>query len=152
MIYRSYLVPLAIVAAAATGTIGATILLYLTDTAIDAQSLFGSIVMFGITASQALLLIDCAEGSRFRRGLEPFDAIKRAFGERGGTVVVAAFASILSALPFALAPGRGSEALTSLGRTIVGFGLTGVVGVMFVAPAVYALTIRNRAVGSPSSG
>ena len=152
MIYRSYLVPLAIVAAAATGSIGATILLYLTDTAIDAQSLFGSIVMFGITASQALLLIDCAEGSRFRRGLEPFDAIKRAFAERGGTVVVAAFASILSALPFALAPGRGSEALTSLGRTIVGFGLTGIVGVMFVAPAVYALTIRNRAVGSPSSG
>lgn len=152
MIYRSYIVPLAIVAAAATGLIGATILLYLTDTAIDAQSLFGMIVMFGITASQALLLIDCAEGSRVRRGLVPFDAIKRAFTERGGTVVVASFASILSALPFALAPGRGSEALTSLGRTIVGFGLTGVVGVIFVAPAVYALTIRNRAGASTSRG
>ena len=49
MIYRSYLVPLAIVAAAATGSIGATILLYLTDTAIDAQSLFGSIVIYSCT-------------------------------------------------------------------------------------------------------
>ena len=144
MLLDSYLIPLVILAAAPVGLVGVVLMLFVTGTAINVQSLLGMIFMVGIVVSNTVLMVDFAEVLRAREGLSPAEAIRKAAAVRARPVVMTALAAFFALVPMALALERGSEANAPLGRAVVGGLLAGLVTTLLVVPALYALVVRDR--------
>ncbi len=114
-LFKSYITPLVVLAAVPIGIVGVIVMLYLTNTAINVQSLLGVIFMVGIVVSNTVLLTDFAQKLRVEENLSPTDAIMRAAAVRVRPVVMTALAAFFALLPMALGLARGSEANTPLG-------------------------------------
>ncbi len=142
-LFKSYLTPLVILFAVPLGLFGVVTMLYLTDTAINVQSLLGVIFMVGIVVSNTVLLIDFAQHLRVDEGLTPDQAIRKAASIRARPVVMTALAAFFALVPMALALGRGSEANAPLGRAVIGGILAGLVTTLFVVPSLYSLVVRD---------
>lgn len=144
-LFKSYLTPLVILFAVPLGLIGVVIMLYLTGTAINVQSLLGVIFMVGIVVSNTVLLVDFAQNLRTDEGLSPDAAIRKAASIRVRPVVMTALAALFALIPMSLALGRGSEANAPLGRAVIGGILAGLVTTLFVVPSLYSLVVRDHA-------
>ncbi len=142
-LFKSYITPLVILFAVPVGLFGVVTMLYLTNTAINVQSLLGVIFMVGIVVSNTVLLIDFAQHLRADERLTPDQAIRKAASIRARPVVMTALAAFFALLPMALALGRGSEANAPLGRAVIGGILAGLVTTLFVVPALYSLVVRD---------
>ncbi|MBI3838398.1 MAG: efflux RND transporter permease subunit [Planctomycetia bacterium] len=142
-LFKSYITPLVILAAVPVGIAGVVTMLYLTNTAINVQSLLGVIFMVGIVVSNTVLLTDFAQKLRVEDHLAPTEAIKRAAAVRVRPVVMTALAAFFALLPMALGLARGSEANTPLGRAVIGGLLAGLVTTLFVVPALYSLLVHD---------
>ena len=143
-LFKSYLTPLVILFAVPLGLIGVVVMLFLTGTAINVQSLLGVIFMVGIVVSNTVLLVDFAQNLRFQEGLSPTEAIRQAASIRVRPVLMTALAAFFALIPMALAFGRGSEANGPLGRSVIGGILAGLVTTLFVVPSLYSLVVRDR--------
>ena len=108
-LFKSYLTPLVILFAVPLGLVGVIIMLYLTDTAINVQSLLGVIFMVGIVVSNTVLLVDFAQNLRMEQGLNPDQAIRKAASIRARPVLMTALAAFFALIPMALALGRGAK-------------------------------------------
>ena len=142
-LFKSYLTPLVILFAVPMGLVGVVVMLDLTDTAINVQSLLGVIFMVGIVVSNAVLLVDFAQNLRVDEGLAPDQAIRKAATIRARPVVMTALAAFFALVPMALALARGSEANAPLGRAVIGGILAGLVTTLFVVPSLYSLVVRD---------
>ena len=142
-LFKSYVTPLVILFAVPLGLFGVVTMLYVTDTAINVQSLLGVIFMVGIVVSNTVLLIDFAQHLRVDEGLTPDQAIRKAASIRARPVVMTALAAFFALVPMALALGRGSEANAPLGRAVIGGILAGLITTLFVVPSLYSLVVRD---------
>jgi multidrug efflux pump subunit AcrB len=142
-LFKSWLIPLVILSAVPVGLVGVVVILFLTKTAINVQSLLGVIFMVGIVVSNTVLLIDFAQNLRREEGLGPTEAIVKAASVRVRPVVMTALAAFFALLPMALGLARGSEANTPLGRAVIGGLLAGLVTTLFVVPALFSLVVRD---------
>ena len=142
-LFKSYMTPLVILFAVPLGLIGVVVMLYLTGTAINVQSLLGVIFMVGIVVSNTVLLVDFAQNLRVQEGLTPDRAIRKAASIRVRPVVMTALAAFFALIPMSLALGRGSEANGPLGRAVIGGILAGLVTTLFVVPSLYSLVVRE---------
>jgi len=147
-LFKSYLTPLVILFAVPIGLIGVVVTLYVTNTAINVQSLLGVIFMVGIVVSNTVLLVDFARNLSIQEGLTPDQAIRKAASIRVRPVVMTALAAFFALVPMALALGRGSEANGPLGRSVLGGIVAGLLTTIFVVPALYSLVVRP----SPDTG
>ncbi len=119
-LFSSNLTPLVILCAVPLGLMGVMAMLYLTDTAINVQSLLGVIFMVGIVVSNTVLMVDFAQNLRVDEGLTPDQAIRKAASIRARPVIMTALAAFFALIPMALATARGSEANAPLGRAVIG--------------------------------
>jgi multidrug efflux pump subunit AcrB len=143
-LFRSYLTPLVVLSAVPVGVTGVILVLYITGTALNIQSLLGVIFMVGIVVSNTVLLTDFAENLRKAERLTPTEAIRRAAAIRVRPVVMTALATFFALIPMALGLSRGSEANVPLGRAVLGGLLAGLVTTLLVVPCVYSLLVPNR--------
>jgi multidrug efflux pump subunit AcrB len=142
-LFKSYLTPLVILGAVPLGLVGVVVMLYLTDTAINVQSLLGVIFMVSIVVSNTVLMVDFAQNLRAEEGLTPDQAIRKAASIRVLPVIMTALAAFFALIPMALATARGSEANAPLGRAVIGGILAGLVTTLFVVPSLYSLVVRD---------
>jgi multidrug efflux pump subunit AcrB len=143
-LFRSWLSPLVILSAVPIGLVGVVLMLYVTHTAINVQSLLGVIFMVGIVVSNTVLMVDFAQHLRRHEQLSPTEAIIKAASIRVRPVVMTALAALFALIPMALALGRGSEANAPLGRAVIGGLIAGLVTTLFVVPALFSLVIRGE--------
>ena len=142
-LFKSWMTPLVILSAVPIGLIGVILILFLTGTALNVQSLLGIIFMVGIVVSNTVLLIDFAQNLRKEEKLNPTDAIMKAASIRVRPVVMTALAAFFALLPMALGLARGSEANTPLGRAVIGGLLAGLLTTLFAVPSLYSLVVRD---------
>ena len=102
-LFSSYLTPLVILCAVPLGLVGVIAMLFLTDTAINVQSLLGVIFMVGIVVSNTVLMVDFAQNLRVDEGLTPDQAIRKAASIRARPVIMTALAAFFALIPMALA-------------------------------------------------
>ncbi len=144
-LFKSYLTPLVILFAVPLGLVGVVTMLYLTNTAINVQSLLGRDLHGrhrGVQHGAAGRLR--AEPPRCRKGLTPDQAIRKAASIRARPVLMTALAAFFALIPMALALARGSEANAPLGRAVIGGILAGLVTTLFVVPSLYSLVVRDE--------
>jgi multidrug efflux pump subunit AcrB len=142
-LFKSWLTPLVILSAVPVGLVGVVVMLFVTGTALNVQSLLGVIFMVGIVVSNTVLLIDFAQQLRRKEKLSPTEAIMKAASVRVRPVVMTALAAFFALVPMALGLARGSEANTPLGRAVIGGLLAGLVTTLFVVPALYSLVVKD---------
>jgi multidrug efflux pump subunit AcrB len=148
-LFKSFVTPLVILSAVPVGGIGVVLMLYVTGTPVNVQSLLGVIFMVGIVVSNTVLLTDFAQHLRTEEGLSPTEAIRKAASIRVRPVVMTALAAFFALVPMAMAFERGSEANAPLGRAVIGGLLAGLVTTLFLVPALYSLVVRGQAPSAP---
>ena len=143
-LFKSYLTPLVVLSAVPVGVVGVVLVLLLTGTALNVQSLLGVIFMVGIVVSNTVLLTDFATQLQRREKLSPTEAIRRAAAIRVRPVLMTALATFLALVPMSLGLARGSEANVPLGRAVLGGLVAGLVTTLFVVPCVYSLLVPRK--------
>jgi multidrug efflux pump subunit AcrB len=143
-LFKSYITPIVVLSAVPIGVSGVVLVLYITGTPLNVQSLLGVIFMVGIVVSNTVLLTDFAENLRKAQRLIPLEAIRQAAAIRVRPVVMTALATFFALIPMSLGLARGSEANVPLGRAVLGGLIAGLATTLLVVPCVYSLLVRNR--------
>ena len=148
-LFRSMVDPLIILVAVPLGWIGTIIMLHLTDTSINVESMIGTLMMMGIVVSNSILLVDFAN-RMVRAGASADRAVLEAGRRRIRPIVMTALATILGLLPLALGFGEGNETMVPLARAVVGGLAVSTVMTLLVVPVMHAFVLSRRIHIDPS--
>jgi HAE1 family hydrophobic/amphiphilic exporter-1 len=136
--FGSFLDPLAILMSLPLSLIGVLLALAITGNTINIMSLIGVILLMGIVAKNAILLIDFAKWGR-ERGMSRREAIIEAGRIRLRPILMTTFALIAGMVPIALGRGEGADWRAPLGRAVIGGTLTSTLLTLLVIPTVYEI-------------
>jgi multidrug efflux pump subunit AcrB len=146
--FRSIIDPLIIMLAVPLGLSGVFVMLYLTGTTLNIQSLMGTLMMVGVVVNNSILLVDFANRLR-DRGYEPSRAALVAAGTRLRPILMTALTLIVSMLPLSIRLAPGSDAMIPLARALIGGMLVSTFLTLFLVPCVYSV-VKSKI--SPSVG
>jgi HAE1 family hydrophobic/amphiphilic exporter-1 len=139
MQFGSFLDPLAILMSLPLSLIGVMLGLALTGGTINIMSLIGVILLMGIVAKNAILLIDFAKWAREKDGLPLREALIEAGAIRLRPILMTTFALIAGMIPVALGRGEGAQFRAPLGIAVIGGTLTSTLLTLLVIPTVYEI-------------
>jgi hydrophobic/amphiphilic exporter-1 (mainly G- bacteria), HAE1 family len=139
MQFGSFLEPLAIMASLPLSLIGVMLALMLTHTTINIMSLIGVILLMGIVAKNAILLIDFAKWAREKDGVPRREALIMAGAIRLRPIMMTTLALIAGMIPVALGVGEGAEFRAPLGRAVIGGVITSTLLTLVVIPTFYEI-------------
>jgi len=134
--FGSFLDPIAIMISLPLSLIGVVGALMLTGDTLNIMSMIGVILLMGIVAKNAILLIDFAKWSE-EKGLPRKEAIVEAGRARLRPILMTTFALIAGMIPVALGRGEGADFRAPLGRAIIGGVITSTVLTLLVIPTFY---------------
>jgi len=139
MQFGSFLEPLAIMISLPLSLIGVMLALMFTNTTINIMSLIGVILLMGIVAKNAILLIDFAKWAREKDGLPRREALIEAGAIRLRPIMMTTLALIAGMIPVALGIGEGAEFRAPLGRAVIGGVITSTLLTLVVIPTFYEI-------------
>jgi HAE1 family hydrophobic/amphiphilic exporter-1 len=137
--YESWALPLAIILVVPTGVLAALggVVLRGQDNNILTQ--IGLVVLIGLAAKNAILIVEFANQIEEREGKSPIAAVVDAARLRLRPILMTAFAFILGVVPLVVATGPGAEMRQALG-TAVFFGMIGATAFgLFLTPVFYVV-------------
>ncbi|CAM2157797.1 Efflux pump membrane transporter BepE [Pararobbsia alpina] len=136
--YESWKTPLAIVLIVPMCLLAASIGLNMRGMPIDILAQIGFVVLVGLAAKNAILIVEFAKQRQDEDGVNAEDAAVHAAHVRLRPILMTSLAFIAGVAPLAIASGAGAEMRQSLGTTVF-FGMLGVTifGLAFT-PAFYA--------------
>jgi HAE1 family hydrophobic/amphiphilic exporter-1 len=137
--FGSFLDPLAILMSLPLSLIGVVLALLVTGDTLNIMSLIGVILLCGIVAKNAILLIDFAKWAREERGISIRDALIEAGRIRLRPIMMTSVAIIAGMIPVALGLGEGGDFRAPLGRAVIGGVITSTMLTLLVIPTVYEI-------------
>jgi HAE1 family hydrophobic/amphiphilic exporter-1 len=144
MQFGSFLDPLAILVSLPLSLIGVMLGLGLTGNTINLMSLIGVILLCGIVAKNAILLIDFAKWAREKDGMPLREALIEAGAIRLRPILMTTFALIAGMMPIALGRGEGAEWRAPLGIAVIGGVITSTLLTLLVIPTFYEIFDQMR--------
>jgi HAE1 family hydrophobic/amphiphilic exporter-1 len=141
--FGSFLDPLAILLSLPLSLIGVVLALLITGDTLNIMSMIGVILLMGIVAKNAILLIDFAKWSH-EQGMDRQQAIIEAGRVRLRPILMTTFALIAGMVPVALGFGEGADFRAPLGRAVIGGVITSTVLTLLVIPTVYDIMAGGR--------
>ncbi len=141
--FSSFVDPFLIVLAVPTGLVGVMLVLALTPTTLNIQSLMGIVMLQGMVVSNSILIVDFANVLR-TEGHNLRQAVTDACRIRLRPILITSLATVVGLLPMAFKLETGSEAYAPLARVIIAGLLSSIVLTIFVVPAAYLLMYQRR--------
>ena len=123
------------------GIAAAIYALYLTSPSINIYSQIGLVMLIGLLAKNAILLIEFADQLR-DKGLSVYDAIVEAGKVRLRPIMMTLVSTILGGLPLILSTGAGAEARNAIGWVVFGGLGIAVVFTLYLTPVLYLALAR----------
>jgi HAE1 family hydrophobic/amphiphilic exporter-1 len=139
MQFGSFIDPLAILMSLPLSLIGVVLALLITGDTLNIMSMIGVILLMGIVAKNAILLIDFAKWSRERDGLSLRDALIEGGAIRLRPILMTTFALIAGMLPVAIGAGEGADFRAPLGRAVIGGVITSTFLTLIAIPTFYEI-------------
>ncbi|MFC2249654.1 efflux RND transporter permease subunit [Labrys portucalensis] len=144
--YESWSLPLAIILIVPMAVLSALLGVMARGMDNNILTQIGLIVLVGLAAKNAILIVEFAREAEARDGKSPIEAVVEACRLRLRPILMTAFAFILGVVPLLIATGPGAEMRQALG-TAVFFGMLGVTFFgLFLTPVFY-VTMRLIAPG-----
>jgi HAE1 family hydrophobic/amphiphilic exporter-1/multidrug efflux pump len=123
------------------GVIGALAAAALTGLNNDIYLQVGLITTIGVSAKNAILIVEFAE-ERVLGGMKPFQAAIEAARLRLRPILMTSLAFIFGVLPLAISTGAGAGGQNAIGRAVVGGMLTATIFAIFLVPMFFILVLR----------
>ncbi len=141
--FGSFLDPLAIMLSLPLSLIGVMLALLVTGSTLNLMSLIGVILLMGIVAKNAILLIDFAKWSE-ETGMSRRSAIIEAGRVRLRPILMTTFALVAGMIPVAIGAGEGADFRAPLGRAVIGGVITSTILTLLVIPTFYEILTEWR--------
>ena len=141
--YERWSLPAAVLLAVPFGLFGALTAVYLRNFSNDVYFQVGLLVLIGLAAKNAILIVGFAVQEQ-AKGLSPVDAALEAARLRFRPIVMTSLAFVLGVVPLVLATGAGAAARRSMGTGVFG----GMLAATFIAtifiPLFFVLLTRRK--------
>jgi multidrug efflux pump subunit AcrB len=137
-LYESWSIPLAVVLVVPLGLFGALSAIYLRSYPYDIYTQIGIITLIGLSAKNAILIVEFAKLRR-EEGESIVDAAVDAAKLRLRPILMTSFAFILGVTPLVVASGAGGAARRALGTTVFGGMLAATLLAVFIVPVLYVV-------------
>ncbi|HSI60519.1 MAG TPA: efflux RND transporter permease subunit, partial [Ideonella sp.] len=146
MQFGSFTAPIAVMVSLPLSLIGVVLALLLTGGTLNLMSLIGVIMLVGLVAKNAILLLDAARGLE-AQGMDREEALMAAGRKRLRPILMTTFALIAGMLPVAIGVGEGGEFYRPMAVAIIGGTITSTLLTLLVIPSFYDSieTSRDRA-------
>ncbi|HQV15779.1 MAG TPA: efflux RND transporter permease subunit, partial [Denitromonas sp.] len=141
--FESFRDPFTIMLTVPLSMTGALAALWMTGGTLNVYSQIGLVTLIGLITRHGILIVEFANQLR-ERGEALVTAIVDAAVLRLRPILMTTGATILGAIPLALATGAGAESRQQIGWVIVGGLAFGTLLTLFVVPVVYTLVARRE--------
>ena len=142
--FGSFLEPLVILVSLPLSLIGVVVALLITRDTLNIMSLIGVMMLMGIVAKNAILLIDFAKWAHQDGTLSLRDALIEAGRIRLRPIMMTTLALVAGMIPVALGIGEGADFRAPLGRAVIGGVIASTVLTLVVIPTVYEIMVEWR--------
>lgn len=136
LLYNNWTDPLVVMISIPLSVVGALLALALSNTAMSIYAMLGMVMLIGLVAKNAILLVDFANEA-MAEGLAVDVAVIRAVKLRTRPILMTALSTIIGMLPVALATGAGAELRTGMAWVIIGGMALSTLLTLIVVPALY---------------
>ncbi len=134
--FESFVDPLIIMFTVPLALTGALLTLWMFGHTLNIFSQIGIIVLIGIVTKNGILIVEFAN-QRKEEGLNKMDAVIEAATLRLRPILMTSLATILGALPIAMALGAASTSRIPMGMAIIGGLLFSLILTLLVIPVIY---------------
>ena len=152
MLYESLIHPVTIISTLPSAGIGALLALLATRTPFGVIAFIGVVLLMGIVAKNAIMLVDFAIGHEREQGQGAQEAILAACRERFRPILMTTLSALFGAVPLALASGPGAELRQPLGIAIIGGLALSHLLTLYIVPAFYLVLESLARPMAPSAG
>jgi len=136
--YESWSMPFMVLFAVPLALFGAFLALFVRGLQTDVYSQIGFVMLIGLSAKNAILIVEFAKRRR-QEGLTIVDAAMEAARLRLRPILMTAFAFILGVVPLMIASGAGAASRQSIGTTVFGGMLAATILTLLFVPVFYAV-------------
>ncbi|HEX5160967.1 MAG TPA: efflux RND transporter permease subunit [Steroidobacteraceae bacterium] len=136
MQFGSFTAPIAIMLSLPLSLIGVVLALVFTRGSLNLMSFIGVIMLMGLVAKNAILLIDCTREEE-RRGVDREEALMHAGRQRLRPILMTTFALIAGMMPVAIGLGEGGEFYSPMAVAIIGGTIVSTLLTLLVVPSFY---------------
>jgi len=142
--YESWTIPLPVMCSVLFAIGGAYLGLWVTGTPMSIYAQLGMVMLIGLAAKNAILMVEFSKDEREKNGLSIDEAAIRGADLRFRAVEMTAWSFLCGVLPLVFASGAGAGSQQAIGiSTFSGMLVATFVGIVFT-PALYALFQRIR--------
>ncbi len=148
--FESFLQPLYIMASIPVAGIGVVVMLWLTETTLNIQSLMGCVMLVGIVVNHAIVLVDYINLLRRQAGMGVREAVEVGARRRLRPILMTTVTTILALAPVALGLGEGADLQAPLAIAVIG-GLSVSGGISLILIPVLYHRVEGWREGRPST-
>ncbi|MBU7573960.1 MAG: efflux RND transporter permease subunit [Hydrogenophaga sp.] len=145
-LYESWTIPLSVILVVPLGVLGVLLATLMRDYSNDVYFQVGLITIIGLSAKNAILIIEFAKDLQ-AQGKSVIAAALEAAHIRFRPIIMTSMAFTLGVLPLAIASGAGSASQRAIGTGVIGGMLTGTVLAVIFVP-IFFVVVRTLFKGS----
>jgi multidrug efflux pump len=141
--FESFRGPFVIMLTVPLAITGALVLMKLAGVTLNVYSQIGLVMLIGLITKNGILIVEFTNQLR-DRGLGKIEALIEASSLRLRPILMTSAATVLGAMPLAIAAGAGSESRSAIGWVVVGGMSLGTLFTLFVIPVAYTYIVGER--------
>jgi HAE1 family hydrophobic/amphiphilic exporter-1 len=139
--YESWSLPFGVLLSTPVAIFGAYLALTLRHLENDVYAQIGLVMLIGLSAKNAILIVEFAK-NEYERGETIFEAAMGAARLRFRPILMTAFAFILGCVPLWIATGAGGVSRQILGTVVIGGMLAATLLAIFLVPVTFSIAER----------
>jgi multidrug efflux pump len=137
-LYESWSVPFSVMLVIPLGLVGAALAVWARGLSNDVYFQVGLLTTMGLSAKNAILIVEFAEGAE-RRGMNSLAAALEAARLRLRPIIMTSMAFVFGVFPLSIATGAGAQSRIAIGTAVIGGMLTATAIAIFFVPMFFVM-------------
>jgi HAE1 family hydrophobic/amphiphilic exporter-1 len=143
-LYESWTIPMGVMFSLPVALLGALAGIFLLKLSLSIYTQLGILLLIGLAAKNAILIMEFAKEQHEDHGLSILDAATEAGRQRFRSLMMTAITTVVGASPLLFAKGAGAASRVHVGTTIF-FGMVMATSLgIFLIPGLYVVLQKNR--------